>query len=53
MLPLLKETLTEHKAASERAGPDDPIFVTPTASGARDTNIRQDIVDAGVAMRTS
>ncbi len=30
MLPLLREILTEFKAASERAGPDDPVFVTST-----------------------
>jgi hypothetical protein len=28
MLPLLREILTEHKAASERTGPNDPVFVT-------------------------
>jgi hypothetical protein len=28
MLPLLREILTEHKAASGRTGPDDPVFVT-------------------------
>ena len=26
MLPLLREILTEHKAASERTGPGDPVF---------------------------
>jgi hypothetical protein len=26
MLPLLQEILTEHKAASQMTGPDDPVF---------------------------
>jgi integrase len=32
MLPLLREILTEHKAASEHAGPDDPVFVTSSGT---------------------
>jgi integrase len=27
MLPLLREILTEHKAASRDTGPNDPVFV--------------------------
>ncbi|MGA2011425.1 MAG: tyrosine-type recombinase/integrase, partial [Solirubrobacteraceae bacterium] len=49
MLPLLREILTEHKAASERTGPDDPVFVTSTGKPRSRHNIRQDIVDAVVA----
>jgi hypothetical protein len=30
MLPLLREILTEHMAASENTGRDDPVFVTST-----------------------
>jgi integrase len=37
MLPLLREILTEHKAASERTRPDDPVFVTSAASRGRGT----------------
>jgi integrase len=49
MLPLLREILTEHKAASERTGPDDPVFVTSTGKPRSRHNIRQDIVEAVVA----
>jgi integrase len=49
MLPLLREIPTEHKAASDRAGPDDPVFVTSTGKPRSRHNIRQDIVDAVVA----
>ena len=49
MLPLLREILTEHKAASERAGPDDPVFITSAGKPRSRHNIRQDVVDAVVA----
>jgi integrase len=49
MLPLLREILTEHKAASEHARPDDPVFVTSTGKPRSRHNIRQDVVDAVVA----
>ena len=49
ILPLLREIPTEHKAASDRAGPDDPVFVTSTGKPRSRHNIRQDIVDAVVA----
>ena len=46
MLPLLREILTEHKAASARTGPDDPVFVTSTGKPRSRHNLRQDVVDA-------
>ena len=49
MLPLLREILTEHKAASERPGPDDPVFVTSAGKPRSRHNIRQDVVEAVVA----
>jgi integrase len=49
MLPLLREILTEHKAASAKTGPDDPVFVTSSGSARSRHNIRQDVVDAVVA----
>ena len=49
MLPLLREILTEHKAASQRAAPDDPVFVTSAGKPRSRHNIRQDVVDAVVA----
>jgi integrase len=49
MLPLLREILTEHKAASEKTGPDDPVFVTSGGNQRSRHNIRQDVVDAVVA----
>ena len=49
MLPLLREILTEHKAASERTGPNDPVFVTSTGKPRSRHNIRQDVVEAVVA----
>ena len=49
MLPLLREILTEHKAASERTGPVDPVFVTSSGKPRSRHNIRQDVVDAVVA----
>jgi integrase len=49
MLPLLREILTEHKAASERTGPDDSVFVTSTGKPRSRHNLRQDVVDAVVA----
>ena len=51
MLPLLREILTEHKAASERTGPDDPVFVTSTGKPRSRHNLRQDVVDAVVDPR--
>jgi integrase len=49
MLPLLREILTEHKAASENTGPNDPVFVTSTGRPRSRHNLRQDVVDAVVA----
>jgi len=49
MLPLLREILTEHKAASAKTGPDDPVFVTSSGKPRSRHNIRQDVVDAVVA----
>jgi integrase len=49
MLPLLREILTEHKAASARTGPDDPVFVTVAGRPRSRHNLRQDVVDAAVA----
>jgi integrase len=48
MLPLLREILTEHKAASERTGPNDPVFVTASGTARSRHNLRQDVVDAAV-----
>jgi integrase len=49
MLPLLREILTEHKAASGRTGPNDPVFVTETGTARSRHNLRQDVVGAAVA----
>jgi integrase len=49
MLPLLREILTEHKAASERTGPDDPVFVTSAGRPRSRTNLRKDVVEAAVS----
>ena len=49
MLPLLREILTEHKAASQRTGPDDPVLVTSTGKPRSRHNLRQDVVEAVVA----
>jgi hypothetical protein len=49
MLPLLREIPTEHKAASECTGPDDPVFVASPGKPRSRHNIRQDIVEAVVA----
>jgi integrase len=49
MLPLLREILTEHKAASEHTGPNDPVFVTSAGKARSRHNLRKDIVDAVVA----
>ena len=53
MLPLLREILTEHKAASERTRPNDPVFVTSTGTARSRHNLRQDVVDAGGRPRAS
>jgi integrase len=49
MLPLLREILTEHKAACKKTGPDDPVFVTAGGKPRSRHNIRQDVVDGVVA----
>ena len=49
MLPLLREILTEHKAASAKTGPNDPVFVTSAGTARSRHNLRQDVVDAVVA----
>jgi hypothetical protein len=46
MLPLLREILTEHKAASQRTRPDDRLFVTSSGRPRSRHNLRQDVVDA-------
>ena len=45
MLPLLREILTEHKTASERTGPDDPVFLTSSGTARSRHNLRQDVVE--------
>jgi hypothetical protein len=45
MLPLLREILTEHKAASENTGPDDPVFVTSAGTARSRHNLRHDRCD--------
>ena len=45
MLPLLREILTEHKAASEKTAPDDPVFITSTGTARSRHNLRQDVVE--------
>ena len=45
MLPLLREILTEHKAASEKTRPDDPVFLTSTGTARSRHNLRQDVVE--------
>jgi integrase len=49
MLPLLREILTEHKAASARTSSNDPVFVTSAGTPRSRHNLRQDVVDAAVA----
>jgi integrase len=44
MLPLLREILTEHKAASARTGPDDPILTTRGGKPRDRHNLRQRVV---------
>jgi integrase len=48
MLPLLREILAEHKAASSHTGPEDPVFVTATGRPRSRHNLRQDVVDAAL-----
>jgi integrase len=52
MLPLLREILTEHKAASETTGPDDPVFLTATGRRRDRHNLRLNVV-APVIRRAS
>jgi integrase len=49
MLPLLREILTEHKAASKKTAPDDPVFVTSGGRPRSRHNMRQDVVERVVA----
>jgi integrase len=49
MLPLLREILTEHKAASERTNADDPVFVTSAGRPRSRDNLRKDVVEAAVS----
>jgi integrase len=44
LLPLVREQLTEHKAASAAAGPDDPVFVTSGGKARDRHNLRQRVV---------
>ncbi len=41
MLGLLREILAEHKAASEKTGPDEPVFVTSNGKARDRHNLRQ------------
>jgi hypothetical protein len=41
--------LTEHRAASEHTGPNDPVFITSAGKARSRHNLRKDIVDAVVA----
>jgi integrase len=52
MLPLLREILTEHKAASHKTAPDDAVFVTSAGKPRSRHNLRHDVVDAVVAHAT-
>ena len=45
MLSPLREILTEHKAASEKTGPDDLVFLTSTGTARWRHNLRQDVVE--------
>jgi integrase len=49
MLPLLREILTEHKAASARMGPNHPVFITSAGRPRSRDNLRHDVVDAVAA----
>jgi integrase len=48
MLPLLREILTEHKAASASTGTDHSVFVTATGRPRSRHNLRQDVIEAVV-----
>jgi integrase len=41
MLPLVREILTEHKAASAKTAPDDPVFLTSTGTARSRHNLRR------------
>jgi Phage integrase family len=45
MLPLPRELLTEHKAASEKTAPNDPVCITSTGTARSRHNLRQDVVE--------
>lgn len=45
MLPLLREILTEHKAASAKTGPDDPVFLASSGRPRDRHNLRQHVVE--------
>lgn len=49
MLPLLREILTEHKAASAKTGAHDPVFFTAAGTPRSRHNLRQDVVGTSVA----
>jgi integrase len=49
MLPLLREILTEHKAASRNTRPHDPVFVTATGRARSRHNLRQRVVEPVIA----
>ena len=49
MLPLLREILTEHEAASDRTSPDDPVFATSAGRPRSQTNLRKDVDEAAVS----
>ena len=52
MLPLLREILAEHKAASRNTGPADPVFTTSTGTPRSRHSLRQDVVEPVVARAT-
>jgi integrase len=49
LLPLLREQLIEHKAASQRAGPEHHVFVTASGKPRDRHNLRQRVVAPIVA----
>ncbi len=53
MLPLLRDGLVEHKAASQKTGPADPVFTPSTGRPRPRHNLRQDVVEPVVAHATN
>jgi integrase len=48
LLPLLRDELAAHKAASYRSGPDDPVFPTGTGGHRDKDNLRNRILAAAI-----